>query len=162
MWYLCAHTYKYRRGVIIYEVRVPTFGYPTIQKIFNTFGALTWIPEFCQYPRTLNIVSTFGDHIGTHSHPQISVLMSMHQMYWKFSKFSGTDKIRVFTSMHQMYSKLSATGVAWVSMFHGITTRNLSIPEWWILWHLWNIATWNVIYSFGSVQETCSQWLHYE
>ena len=29
------------RGVIISEVRVLTFGYPTIQKILNTFGALT-------------------------------------------------------------------------------------------------------------------------
>ena len=29
-----------RRGVIISEIRVFTFGYATIQKILNTFGAL--------------------------------------------------------------------------------------------------------------------------
>ena len=99
------------RGVIISEVRVPTFGYLTISKIFNTFSALTWIPEFSQYPKILKIFSTFGDLIRALSHPQTWVLMSMHQMC---SKFSGTDKIRVFTSMDQMYSKFSGTLEIWV------------------------------------------------
>ena len=134
----------YLRDVIISEVRVLTFEYtkilnifdaltwipefcqyPKISKILNTFCALTWIPEFCQYPKILKIFSTFGDLIGTRSHPHIWLLMSMHQMYSKFSgtgkirvftsmhqmysKFSGTDKIRIFTSMHQMYSKFSGT-----------------------------------------------------
>ena len=103
-----------RRGVIISKVRVLTFVCPTISKISNTFGTLTWIPEFCQYPKTLKTFSTFGDLIRTRSHPQIWILMSMHQMC---SKFSGTDNIQV-------------------SAFHVIRTRNLSIPESWILWHL--------------------------
>ena len=173
----------YTRGVIISEVPVLTFGcakilkilntfgaltwisescqYPRILKILNTFGALTWIPEFCQYPKILKIFSMFRDLIGTRSHPQIWVLMSMHQMY---SKFSGTDKIwvsaftllglvisrypsdgyydtsdkiRVFTSIHQIYSKFSK-----------FSRIRMSVPELRILWHLSTFETMNNLIRF--------------
>ena len=96
---------------MISEVRVLTFRYP---KNLNTFGALTSIPK-----------SEGASGCGWG-----------HQTSCKFSKFSGTERIRVFTSMHQMYSKFSGTDKIRVSAFHVIRTRNLSIPESWILWHL--------------------------
>ena len=49
------------RVLITWNADTPISRVPEkILKILNTFGVLTWIPEFCQYPKILKILNIFG------------------------------------------------------------------------------------------------------
>ena len=75
----------------------------------NTFGALTWKVEFCQYPTILKIFNKFNALTSILKSEGVRGFRCGHQTCWKFSKFLSTDKIRVLTSMHEMYTKFPGT-----------------------------------------------------
>ena len=62
------------------------------------------IPKFRKYQKILKILNTFGDLTSIPKSEGARGCGWGYQMCWKFS---GIERIRVFTWMHQMYSKFS-------------------------------------------------------